>query len=69
MLCRKCHYGCLGDHAGNGANRCARSQDSVGKQRVECGGLDVDRRISKVRCNIVHVNEEFKLISCNTQRE
>ena len=54
---------------GNGTNRCARSQDSVGKLGVECCGLDVDRRISNVRCNIVHVNEEFKLISCNTQRE
>ena len=34
VLCRKCHYGCLGDHAGNGANRCARPQESVGKLGV-----------------------------------
>ena len=34
VLCRKCHYGCLGDHAGYGANRCARSRDSVGKLLV-----------------------------------
>ena len=25
---------CLGDHEGNGANRCARSQDNVGKLGV-----------------------------------
>ena len=34
VLCRKCHYGCLDDHAGYGANRCARSRDSVGKLLV-----------------------------------
>ena len=26
-----CHYGCLGDHEGMGANRWAPSHDSVGK--------------------------------------
>ena len=48
VLCRKCHYGCLGDHAGNGANRCARPQESVGKLGVELCGLDRDRRIMDV---------------------
>ena len=48
VLCRKCHYGCLGDHAGNGANRCARPEESVGKLGVELCGLDRDRRIMNV---------------------
>ena len=34
VLCRKCHYGCLGDHEGNGANRCALHENSVGKRGV-----------------------------------
>ena len=34
MLFRKCHYGCLGDHEGDGANRCARPENSVGKRLV-----------------------------------
>ena len=28
VLCTSCHYGCLGDHEGMGANRWAPSHDS-----------------------------------------
>ena len=48
VLCRKCHYGCLGDHEGMGANRWAPSHDSVGELGVELCGLDGDRRIMNV---------------------
>ena len=30
-LFTSCHYGCLGDHEGMGANRWAPSHDSVGE--------------------------------------
>ena len=47
-LCTSCHYGCLGDHEGMGANQWAPSHDSVGEACFEWCGLDGDRRIMNV---------------------
>ena len=49
MLCMKCQYGCLDDHVGfGGAIRCARREDSVGKQVVSGTVLIRDGRIVNV---------------------